>query len=151
MSGDLQDLLGRVWNDLVARPAGPLHFRFLLQPVMAAIMAIRHGIRDAREGRSPYFWGIVTDPEHRRSGLREGLTATAKIVVLGLVLDAAYQVMMLGAFYPGEALIVALTLGFLPYLILRGPAARLARHWIKPSPGGGAPAGPAHVTGKSAR
>ena len=30
-------------------------------------------------------------------------------------------------FYPGEALIVALLLAFVPYLLIRGPAARIAR------------------------
>ena len=32
-------------------------------------------------------------------------------------------------FYPGEAAIVAVLLAFIPYLLLRGPFARLARLW----------------------
>jgi hypothetical protein len=32
-----------------------MRFRFILQPVMVAILAIRHGLNDARTGRSPYF------------------------------------------------------------------------------------------------
>ena len=37
-------------------------FRFILQPVMAAIFAIRDGMKDARAGRSPYFWTVLHDP-----------------------------------------------------------------------------------------
>jgi hypothetical protein len=33
--------------------------------------------------------------------------------------------------YPGEALIVAIVLAFIPYLLIRGPAARLARWWYR--------------------
>jgi len=40
---------------------------------------------------------------------------------------------ILKAFYPGEALIISLVLAFLPYVLIRGPAARIARRW------GGAP------------
>lgn len=139
---DLQDLLNRVWSDLAARPSGPLHFRFLLQPLMAGILAVRHGIRDARVGRPPYLWAIMTDPAQRRSRFREGLTATARILALALLLDGIYQVIVLHAFYPGEALIVAVLLGLIPYLMLRGPADRLARHWIRRPRTGETPSSP---------
>lgn len=47
----IQEAFARTWTDLLARPGGPMSFRFLLQPVMAAIVAIRDGRRDARRGR----------------------------------------------------------------------------------------------------
>jgi hypothetical protein len=34
---------------------------------------------------------------------------------------------VLKTLYPGEAVVVALLLGFIPYLLLRGPVARIAR------------------------
>ena len=40
---------------------------------------------------------------------------------------------ILKTFYPGEALIISLVLAFLPYVLIRGPATRIARRW------GGAP------------
>src|SRR5580692_11620177 len=40
----------RIWHDLVARPDARMRFRFILQPLMAAIVAIRDGLRDARNG-----------------------------------------------------------------------------------------------------
>lgn len=119
----------RTWEDLIARPSGPLAFRFLLQPAMATVAAIRDGIKDARTGRSPYFWTVLSRPEERRARLDEGLKATARIIALGLIMDAAYQYLVLGKFYLGEALIVAFGLAFLPYLLIRGPVARLVRWW----------------------
>jgi hypothetical protein len=35
----------RVWDDLVGRTVGPMHFRLILQPVMAGILGIRAGCR----------------------------------------------------------------------------------------------------------
>src|SRR5271168_4904658 len=52
----------RVWEQLIARPTGPMAFRFILQPVMAGIVALRDGIADAKAGRSPYFWTMLTNP-----------------------------------------------------------------------------------------
>ena len=126
---DIQDVFSRVWENLLARPSGPMAFRFLMQPTMAAILAIRDGIRDGRTGRSPYFWTVLTNAEERRGRLREGIAATAKIIILAIVLDTIYQFTALHAFYPGEALIVALVLAFIPYLVIRGPAARICSWW----------------------
>jgi hypothetical protein len=36
---------------------------------------------------------------------------------------------VLKTFYPGEAVIVAIMLAFVPYPLLRGPFARIARWW----------------------
>jgi hypothetical protein len=117
----------RVWQNLIDRPGGPMTFRFILQPVMAAIAATHDGIEDARSGRSAYFWTLLVNPTERLGRLHEGLISTARVVLLGLVMDTIYQLMVLKTFYPGEAVIVALALAFLPYLLLRGPVARIAR------------------------
>ena len=117
----------RFWTDLAERPDGPMSFRFLLQPVMAAIAAWHDGKKDALTGRSPYFWTVLTEPDKRRARLVEGFKATAKILVVGLVMDLIYQIVVFRIFYPIEALVVALVLAFVPYLLLRGPFARIAK------------------------
>ncbi len=43
-------------------PGGPMSFRFVLQPVMAAIAALHDGITDARAHRSPYLWSMIHEP-----------------------------------------------------------------------------------------
>jgi hypothetical protein len=125
----LQDILVRQWNDLLARPSGPMSFRFLLQPAMALLAAAKDGLKDARTGRSPYFWTIVSNPAERKARLHEGFAATSRIIILGLLMDAIYQIVAFRKFYPLEAIIIALFLAFVPYLIARGPIARIARWW----------------------
>jgi hypothetical protein len=125
--GFSEEVRHRVWQQLIERPGGPMTFRFILQPAMAAIAALRDGVKDARTGRSPYFWTLLTNPFARGHRLYEGLISTARVILLGLCMDAIYQWIVLKTFYPGEAVIVAVALAFFPYLLLRGPIARLAR------------------------
>ncbi len=125
----------RFWHDLLERPDGPMRFRFILQPAVAAIAAIRDGLKDARAGRSPYFWTVALNRRERVGRLREGLTATARIILLGLAMDTIYQILVFKTFYPGEALVTALVLAFVPYLLIRGPVTRIARRRHGGAPG----------------
>jgi hypothetical protein len=68
----MEDLLKRAYEDFIGRVSGPMMFRLILQPLMAAILAIRSGLRDAREGRPPYFGAIFTQAGHRLELLRDG-------------------------------------------------------------------------------
>ncbi len=104
-----------------------MRFRFILQPLMAAVAATHDGLKDARTGRSPWFWTVVGDRRERIGRLREGLTATARIILLGLAMDVIYQILVFKTFYPGEALVVSLLLAFVPYVLIRGPVTRIAR------------------------
>jgi hypothetical protein len=124
----------RIWRDIAERPGGPMSFRFLLQPAMATLAAFHDGIRDARTGRSPYVWTVLHDPAQRGGRLREGLLATARVALLGIGMDAIYQWQVLDTFYPGETVIVAVLLAVLPYFLLRGPVARVARRFVRPDP-----------------
>lgn len=120
----------RLWSDLLARPSGPGAFRFYLQPTMAALVALKSGVADARAGRSPYLWSLFKEPAERRARLREGLVEVRRIILLGITMDAIYQFAMLKAFYPLELIIVVFLLCVVPYLLLRGPCARIARWWL---------------------
>jgi len=123
------ETLQRLWDDLVDRPSRAMSFRFVLQPTMAAIAAIRAGIKDAQTGQSPYLWSMLRNPKPGVPRLREGLNATARIILLGLVMDVVYQTIVLKTFYPNEALIISLLLAFVPYVLIRGPVARAVRWW----------------------
>ena len=118
----------RVWHDLLERPDRLFRFRFILQPVMAGIAALHDGVADARLGRSPYLWTVLADPSKRLGRLEEGVISTARVLLLGLVMDTVYQLIVFKTFYPAEAAIVAVVLAFIPYLLLRGPIARIARY-----------------------
>lgn len=123
--------LTRFWNEILARPEGPLAFRFVLQPIVALSLAIRDGIRDAKSGRTPYIWTIVRVPAERRARLRDGWHATLRVVVVAALVDIIYQIIVLKAVRPLETVCVALVLAYLPYLLARGPAARIARSATK--------------------
>jgi hypothetical protein len=130
MNGLSVPVFERIWHNLLERPGGPMTFRFVLQPIMATIAALVDGVKDARTGRDPYFWTILTNPAKRGSHLHEGLVATARVILLGLAMDLIYQFIVFDTFHPAEAVIVAGLLAFMPYLLLRGPITRVARWWL---------------------
>jgi hypothetical protein len=132
--GVTAETIQRAWYQLTERPNRPMAFRFVLQPLMAVIVAAVHGYKDAGAGRAPYFWTVMTNPRERVARLREGLNATARVVLLGMAMDVIYQFVVLEEFYPVEALIVAVLVGFVPYLVLRGIATRIIHAWRSPSP-----------------
>jgi len=121
------EVFTRTWHNLLDRPSGPMAFRIILQPIMATIVASRDGLKDARTERAPYFWTILTDPAKRAGRLDEGMIATARILLLGLCMDLIYQFIELGTFHPAEAVIVALLLAFVPYMVVRGLVTRWSR------------------------
>jgi len=128
LDGFVHDVV-RFYDDIIGRTHGPMSFRFFLQPGMALLMALRDGVRDAKTGRRPYFWKILNDPSARRGSLHEGVKDTARILILGLVMEIIYQYKVLGTFHVLEALNVIVILCFVPYLLMRGPVNRLARWW----------------------
>ena len=120
------DVHHRLWQDIFDRPGGPMSFRFVLQPVMAAIAAFHDGIKDARIGRTPYLTRLLSGSDDRASVLNEALISTGRIILLGLVMDSIYQFTVLKTFYPGEMVVISLALALVPYLLLRGLFSRLA-------------------------
>jgi TRAP-type C4-dicarboxylate transport system permease large subunit len=123
----IDDIFSRVAENLIGRVSGPMKFRLVLQPMMAAIFAIRAGLKDAKEGRPAYFWAIFTEPALRRDLIKEGWSAVGKVFIIAIIIDAIYQYIVLGWFYPGEAILVAAILALIPYLLIRGPVNRIAR------------------------
>jgi hypothetical protein len=123
----MEDYLRRVWAELVGRVHGPMMFRFVLQPLTAAILATRAAMRDAREGRPAYGWALVTDAPRRRALLREGWKEVAKVFVAAVIIDLIYEVIVFHRIYPGQSLIVAAVLALLPYPLIRGSVNRILR------------------------
>ena len=123
----MDDIWARVVENLTARVSGPMKFRLVLQPLMAAIFAIRAGLADAKTGKPPYLWTIITDPAHRTALVKDGWKSVGKIFELAIVLDVVYQVIVERFVYPGEVIIVAVVLAVVPYLVLRGLVNRIVR------------------------
>lgn len=115
------------WTDFINRFDGPLHFRLIAQPLMAILLAVRDGRRDAREGRGAYIWKFVNKPEHRRQLVESGVKSISKVFVMALALDVAYQLLEWRDLKPMQALLTAIVLAVIPYVLLRGPINRLLR------------------------
>jgi hypothetical protein len=124
----MDHLIARVTENLIARVTGPMKFRLLLQPGMAIFFAIREGLKDAQGGKPPYFWGVFTDRGEREAMLKEGWKSIGKVFTLAVVLDIVYQLIEhRWRVYPGEAILVAIILAIIPYLLVRGPINRVVR------------------------
>ncbi len=121
----------RLWQDIFDRPGGPMSFRFILQPLMAAIAAFHDGAGDTRRGREPYLTRLLSGSGDRSDLLGEALISTGRILLLGLVMDGIYQFVVLKTFYPGEMVVITLALALVPYLLLRGFFSRLAGWWSR--------------------
>ena len=130
----MEDILLRLWENLVDRVDRPMALRFLLQPTMAIFFGIRDGLRFAHEGRSFLLWGGPKDPAERRAQLLATWQSIGKIFMLALVLDAICQLTVVGWFFPVEALIVAIVVALVPYLAVRGLVNWLARPKQGPCP-----------------
>jgi hypothetical protein len=115
----------RAVQNLIDRVSGPMSFRFILQPVMASIIAIIAGLRDAKAGKPPYFWSLLTGRTGRVDRIKDGWKSVGKVIIVALVLDLAYQIIVLRFVYPTEAIIVAFVVVIAPYLIVRGLVTRL--------------------------
>jgi hypothetical protein len=127
-----QEFFARVWEMLIGRIDGPFAFRLLVQPTVAAIFAIRAGWRDARASRPPYLWSIFTNPATRRDLLRQGMKDVGKVFIVAVILDLTYEITVYRWVYPGQALIVAAVLAFIPYLLIRGPVTRILSRFVRP-------------------
>lgn len=124
----MEDIIARILENMADRVTGPMKFRLILQPLMAVIFAVRSGLRDAREGKPAYFWGLFTEPDKRREMLRDGWKSVGTVFILAVILDTVFQLVVFRWVYPGEALIVAMILAIVPYIVIRGPVNRIARH-----------------------
>ena len=126
----IDDAFRTAWDQLLDRSTGPLHFRFILQPLVASIIAVRAGLKDARFHQSAYLWTLVTGRAERRLLVRSAMKDVGKLFLIAVALDCMNQIMVLRQIRPVQALIVAFVLAVIPYVVIRGPVARIASRRI---------------------
>jgi hypothetical protein len=108
------------------RVSGPMKFRIVLQPIMATYFAIRSGWRDAKSGADPYFWSFLIGRGRRLNLIKDGWESVGRVVLLSAGLDLVYQYFVQDSIHLRAAIIVAIALAVLPYVIVRGIATRIA-------------------------
>ena len=122
----MEEFWTRFFENMAGRVTGPMKLRLVMQPIMASIFAIRSGLGDARAGKPPYFWSLLTSSDSRHEMIKDGWKSVGKVFVIALILDVVYQIITARFVYPGEAIITALLLAIVPYLIVRPLTSRLA-------------------------
>src|SRR5258706_6495746 len=120
----MTDLLSQFWQDIAARPSGPLAMRFYLQPLMATLLALRDGFKDAHNDKPAYFWAFFSNGANRGALFRDGWKSIGKVFVIAVVLDVTYQLVVLRGLRPLQTLFVATMLAIVPYVLFRGPVNR---------------------------
>ncbi|HEX3902746.1 MAG TPA: hypothetical protein VH853_07835 [Polyangia bacterium] len=125
-------LFDGIWRDLTGRGmfGGKFQIRLILQPVVALLLGIRFGIRDAKQGKDdPFFMSLVHAGHHDRWPiLKQGLRDAIVPLCVAFVLDAILQQMILGHVRLLGAVVVGSLLVFLPFVIGRGLGHRIWRH-----------------------
>ncbi|HVT10273.1 MAG TPA: hypothetical protein VHO67_22590 [Polyangia bacterium] len=120
--GIARDLTGR------GMLGGRFQIRLILQPMVAMILGVRLGIRDAKEGKPAFFMSFVTGGRGRWAILRQGLRDAIVPLCVAFVLDGILQEIILHRVRPAAAVVVGLLLVFLPFVLMRGISNRIWSH-----------------------
>ena len=123
----MEEAFARGWENLVGRWGGPMSFRFLVQPTVAILFAIRAGLNDARQGNPPFLKAMLSNRDSRQDWLRQAWQDVGTVFVVALVLDSIYQLIVHAGIYTLELLITATVLALIPYTVSRGLVTRIAR------------------------
>ena len=120
-------MLSQFFEELGGRATGPLNFRLVVMPIMATLFGVRAGLRDGREGKPTFLWGILTMPAERAAALRSAVKDVGKVFVMAVIMDTAYQIIALRGLRLLQVLVVAVACAIVPYVLVRGPIAFIAR------------------------
>lgn len=122
-------------EDIPRRLSGPGRFRFVFQPLMAILLGVRSGREDARKGQPPFLAALLLHPILRRDLLKSGFQTIVNLLLMGILLDSLLQWIILGASYPGAAVVVGPVLIAVPYSVTRALTNRI----VRPRQGNAAP------------
>ena len=75
----------------------------------------------------PYLYGVLFRRDLRGELVRTGFETVVNLLLMGILLDAVFQWVILGVSHPGAALVVGPVLIVGPYSLARALSNRLAR------------------------
>jgi hypothetical protein len=118
-----------IGHDLTGRGmfGGKFQIRLILQPLLAFLLGVRFGLRDAKEGKRAFFMRLIgAEAQHDRWPiLREGLRDAIVPLCIAFVIDGILQRIINGHVRPLAAVVVGALLVFLPFVIGRGLSNRI--------------------------
>lgn len=121
----MENLINQIINGIDLRIDGPMKFRLILQPLMSLIFAYKAGMRAAKAKDKPFVKGIIQDKDRRKEFTSEIWKDVGKLFILALILDIVFQIIVLNTVHPIGAIVTAVFLAIIPYLIFRGIITRL--------------------------
>jgi len=109
-----------------------MHLRFIVQPIMAAILGIRAGIHDSRQATPPFIWSLCTQSAGRKRQLKQAGEHLVIPLIVAIVLDGIVQYLLFQRIRVLGAVILGTILMGLPYSLARGLTNRIVSarsHW----------------------
>ena len=126
------DSLLPVFERFLARLTGPMHVRFIVQPIIAVILGIRAGIHDARQATPPFIWSLCTRPSGWKRQLKQAREHLVIPLVVAIVLDGIVQYLLFQRIRVLGAVVLGTILMGLPYSLARAFTNRIVsarHHW----------------------
>lgn len=106
---------------------GPGRLRFIIQPIVAIVLGIRDGRRDAAAGRPAYFISLLTGKMPRKQQLTAALRILWVPLTVAIVLDLILQYIILRSVHLWRGVAAGVILIALPYVMARGLSNRVRR------------------------
>jgi len=126
-TGDPYLFTERFFQDISARLSGPGRLRFIVQPLVAIVLGVLSGRKDAQAGLPPFLWALIFHPTHRRELLRSACSSIQNLFAFAILLDLISQLLIFHQVRPGAALLVGPVLITLPYVLARALSNRIVR------------------------
>ena len=125
-TGEIYLFSRHFFDDMVARLSGPGRIRFIIQPLVAMLLGLRDGRKDARM-QYPPFLSALFHGGYRSSMMRVAIRSVVNLVAVAILLDVISQYLIFGEVHPGAALLLGPVLIGLPYGISRALTNRIVK------------------------
>jgi hypothetical protein len=107
--------------------------RFLLQPLIAIVIGVLMGRHDSHDGRGAFWQGVRSRKQGERP-LLQGLKRVAVPFCLAIVLSLVFQFINMKEMHLLHAVMAAVCLVALPYVVARDVSARIDVWWHRTHP-----------------
>ncbi len=104
---------------------GPGRLRFIIQPLVAILLGIRDGRRDAAAGAPPYVLAVLFAHGRRKEELSSALKSIVTPLIVGFVLSLIVQYYIFRSVRLWHAFVFGIAFIALPYVVARGLTNRL--------------------------
>ena len=116
----------RMRQHIVEMFGGKGTLRFFIQPALAIVLGVIHGLRDHRRGRAPYLIGLVRARGRRLPKLGHALREILIPLCVAVIFSDLFQLVNRSRISFGYGLLYAALFVALPYFITRALANRIA-------------------------